>query len=280
VELAASMAQMASLTLRRNFRRIDPAKSSFVLLDGADRVLPSYAETLSKKAAGRLEKLGVKAITGVKVERVDAQGIVAGGKRIASATVLWTAGVTPSPVVKKLGAKTDRAGRVIVGPFMNVREMPGVYVVGDTASVMRDGPPLPGVAQVAIQQGHFVGRLISRHLKGRNEAPVSILRQGKYGGHRQELRGAGEGSNSNERISDLARLGVYSSDISSSAAEQATRPNPVAVVLLYRTARLAADFRSWIGWEVNHNIVDRTSSGWILLCFPLLPHWAGLPLVG
>jgi NADH:ubiquinone reductase (H+-translocating) len=167
VELAASMAQMAAVTLRGNFRRIDPAKSSIVLLEGGNRVLPSFAEALSKKATGRLEKLGVKVVTGVKVEKVDAQGVIAGGKRIPSATVLWTAGVAPSPLVQMLGAKTDRAGRASVGPFMNVPDAPGVFVVGDTASVMQDGRPLPGVAQAAIQQGRYVGHLISEQLKGR-----------------------------------------------------------------------------------------------------------------
>jgi NADH dehydrogenase len=167
VELAASMAQMAAVTLRGNFRRIDPAKSSIVLLEGGNRILPSFAETLSKKAARRLQKLGVTVVTDVKVEKVDEQGVIAGGKGIPSATVLWTAGVAPSPIVKMLGAKTDRAGRVSVGPFMNVLDTPGVFVVGDTASVMQDGRQLPGVAQSAIQQGSYVGCLISEQIKGR-----------------------------------------------------------------------------------------------------------------
>ena len=167
VELAASMAQMSEITLRGNFRRIDPASNSIILLDGAARILPSFAESLSKKAAKRLEKLGVKILTGMKVEKVDEQGIVANGERISSATVLWTAGVTPSPIVKTLGANTDRAGRVSVGPFMDVPSLPGVFVIGDTASFLRDGKPLPGVAQVAIQQGRYVGHVISDLLEGK-----------------------------------------------------------------------------------------------------------------
>jgi len=167
VELAASMAQMAKTTLRGNFRRIDPASNSIVLLDGASRVLPSFSDSLSKKAARRLEQLGVKVRTGMRVEQIDEQGIVANGERLSSATVLWTAGVTPSPLMKTLGASTDRAGRVSVGPFMDVPNLPGVFVVGDTASVLRDGKPLPGVAQVAIQQGRYVGRVIADLLKGR-----------------------------------------------------------------------------------------------------------------
>jgi NADH:ubiquinone reductase (H+-translocating) len=167
VELAASMAQLAAITLRGQFQRINPAKSSIILIEGGKRILPTFAERLAKKAARRLEKLGVKIVTGVKVEKVDENGVVADGKRIPSATVLWTAGVAPSPIVKLLGAKTDRAGRVSVGPFMDVQGVSGVFVVGDASSVVCDGRPVPGVAQAAIQQGRYVGRLISRQLKGR-----------------------------------------------------------------------------------------------------------------
>jgi len=167
VELAASIAHLAAVTLRRQFRRIDPAESAIILVEGGKRILPTFAESLAAKAARRLEKLGVKILTGVKVEKVDADGVIADGKRIPSATVLWTAGVAPSPLVKLLGAKTDRAGRVSVGPFMNVPDVPNVFVVGDASSVLRDGRPVPGVAQAAIQQGRYVGRLIARQLKGR-----------------------------------------------------------------------------------------------------------------
>jgi NADH dehydrogenase len=117
VELAASIAQMASVTLRSNFRRIDPSSTTVLLLEGAARVLPTFDESLSKKAAERLRVLGVKVRTGVMVERVDAQGIFVAGERIESDTVLWAAGVQASAVIKQLNAKTDRAGRASVGPL-------------------------------------------------------------------------------------------------------------------------------------------------------------------
>src|SRR6516162_9586687 len=167
VEIAASLAQMVQVTLRGNFRRIDPAKSTIILLDASKRVLPTFAESVSRKVTRRLEKLGVKVLTGVKVETVDEQGVVAGGKRIPSTTVLWTAGVAASPVPKMLGTKTDRAGRALVDPFLKVVDAPGVFVVGDAASVMQNGHPVPGVAQAAIQEGQYIGRLIARELKGR-----------------------------------------------------------------------------------------------------------------
>src|SRR6516165_4432421 len=168
VELAASLAHLVEVTLRGNFHRIDPARASIILLDGAKRVLPTFSESVSRMAARRLAKLGVKVVTDVKVETVDEKGVIAGGNRIPSATVLWTAGVAASPIPKMLGTKTDRAGRALVDQFLKVVDAPGVFVVGDAASVMQKNEhPVPGVAQAAIQEGHYVGRLIAKELKGR-----------------------------------------------------------------------------------------------------------------
>jgi len=174
VELAASMAHMATVTLRRNFRRIDPAKSSIVLIEGGNRILPTFAESLSAKAAKRLDKLGVKVLTGRRVERVDEEGVVAGGVTIPSATVLWTAGVTASPVVKTLGGPTDRAGRIPVDPYLRVPGVSGVFAVGDVAALSQAGRPLPGVAQVATQQGRYAGQVVFDLLEG--EAPQRPFR--------------------------------------------------------------------------------------------------------
>jgi NADH:ubiquinone reductase (H+-translocating) len=165
VELAASIAQMTTTTLRSNFRRIDPANTSILLLDGGKRVLPSFAESLSEKATARLVKLGVKVVTDAMVEHIDERGVIVGGKRIESSTVLWTAGVSPSPLVKMLGVATDRAGRACVGPQLSLTDNRKVFVVGDAATLMQDGKPLPGVAQVAIQQGRYVGRLVAQEVR-------------------------------------------------------------------------------------------------------------------
>ncbi len=166
VELAASIALLARVTLRSNFRRIDPADTSILLVEGGKKILSSFTESLSEKAVKRLEKLGVKVMTGAMVEHVDEQGVIVAGNRIESATVLWTAGVAPSAVVNMLGAKSDRAGRPLVGPLLNLPDNPRVFVAGDAAAAMQDGRPLAGVAQVAIRQGRYVGRVISAELKG------------------------------------------------------------------------------------------------------------------
>jgi NADH dehydrogenase len=90
------------------------------------------------------------------------------GERIGSKTVIWTAGVAPSPAGKWLNVATDRAGRVRVEQDVSVPGYPEVFVVGDTATLDQDGKPLPGVAQVAIQQGHYAGNLIHRVISGKS----------------------------------------------------------------------------------------------------------------
>jgi NADH dehydrogenase len=101
------------------------------------------------------------------VEHVDEHGVVVAGERIESNTVLWTAGVQASAIIKQLGVSTDRAGRASVGPALNLANHPEVFVIGDAAVAIQDGHPLPGVAQVAIQEGRFVGRVIDAQIRGR-----------------------------------------------------------------------------------------------------------------
>jgi NADH dehydrogenase, FAD-containing subunit len=137
VELAASLAQMVRVTLRETSAASIRRRAAIILLDAVSRVLPTFVEPLSHRVTRRLTKLGVKVMTGVKVETVDEHGVVAGGTRIPSATVLWTAGVAASSVPKMLGGKIDRAGRALVDPLLNVVGAPGVFVVGDAASVMQ-----------------------------------------------------------------------------------------------------------------------------------------------
>ena len=166
VEMAAALAVMVQTTLRSDFRRIDPRSARIVLVDMANRVLGTFAETISDAAKQRLERLGVEVRLGKAVDKIDQDGITAGGERIASKTVIWTAGVAPSPAGKWLAVETDRAGRVKVQPDCSVPGHPEIFVVGDTASLQQDGKPLPGVAQVAMQQGRYAGKLIHRRIEG------------------------------------------------------------------------------------------------------------------
>ena len=166
VEMAGAIADMVRGTLQSDFRRVDPRSARIILIEGAPRIVPTFAESLSRKAHARLTQMGVEIRTNARVETVDAEGVVVGGERIASRTVFWTAGVTPSPAGQWLQVETDRAGRVRVLPDLSVPGRPEVFVVGDTASLDQDGKPLPGVAQVAMQQGRHVGRSIARRVAG------------------------------------------------------------------------------------------------------------------
>jgi len=169
VELSAAIASLIRKTVRSEFRRIDPALARVVLVDGGDRVLRSFSEDVSQAAKKRLEKLGVEVRLGHPVELIDGHGVVVAGERILSKTVIWTAGVEPSPAGKWLGVETDRAGRVRVQKDLTVSGHPEIFVVGDTATLDQDGKPLPGVAQVAIQQGRYAGRTIQRRVLGKSD---------------------------------------------------------------------------------------------------------------
>jgi NADH dehydrogenase FAD-containing subunit len=129
--------------------------------------LGTFASELSEAAKHRLENLGVEVRLGHSVDQIDADGVVVGGERIASKVVIWTAGVAPSPAGKWLNVETDRAGRVRIQHDLTVPGHPDIYVIGDTASLEQDEKPLPGVAQVAIQQGRYAGRRIAQSVLGK-----------------------------------------------------------------------------------------------------------------
>jgi NADH dehydrogenase len=179
VEMASAIAILVRSTLKSEFRRIDPASARIVLVDMGPRVLGTFSEDLSEAAKKRLEKLGVEVRLGYRVDQIDADGIVVAGGRIFSKTVIWTAGVAPSPAGKWLGADTDHAGRVRIQKDLTVPGHPEIFVVGDTVSLDQNGKPLPGVAQVALQQGRYAGKLIhSRVIDDRTPSPFSYFDKG------------------------------------------------------------------------------------------------------
>jgi NADH dehydrogenase FAD-containing subunit len=160
--MASAIAVLIRITLKQEFRRIDPASARIVLVDRGTRPLATFAPELSDAAKRHMERLGVEVRLGQSVDCVDEHGVVVAGERIAAKTVIWTAGVTASPAGKWLNAETDHAGRVRIQPDLSVPGHPEVFVVGDTASLEQNGKPLPGVAQVAIQQGRYAADLIRR----------------------------------------------------------------------------------------------------------------------
>ncbi len=168
VEMAGAIAELAKKTLIRDFRRIDPASARVILIEAGPRVLPAFPESLSQRAHRALERLGVEVLLGAPVELCDADGVLRGGQRIASRTVIWAAGVQASPAAKWLGVEHDRAGRVKVQPDLSLPDDPDIFVIGDTASIAdAAGQLVPGIAPAAKQMGGYVANLISRRLAGK-----------------------------------------------------------------------------------------------------------------
>ncbi len=180
VEMAGAMAEIARDTLRGNFRRIDPADADILVVEAADRILGSYSPALSAKAQQALEELGVRVKTRALVKRIrpGAVDIEADDRQetIPAGTVVWSAGVKASRLgeilARRAGAPLDKAGRVIVEPDCTVPGHPEIFVIGDLAHFKGpDGAPLPGVAQVAMQQGKYAADAIIQSLRGRRLRP-------------------------------------------------------------------------------------------------------------
>ena len=166
VELAGTIAELARHTLPGDFRAFDPRNSRVVLVEAGPRVLTAFREDLSAYARKALERLGVEVRTGAAVTRVDAEGVMLAEERIDAATVIWAAGVQASPAADWLGAAKDRAGRVKVEADLTVPDHPEIFVIGDTAMLVSDGKPVPGVAPAAKQQGAHVAATIRARLEG------------------------------------------------------------------------------------------------------------------
>ena len=178
VELAGSLAEMARHALRGEFRHIDPARARIVLVEGLDRVLPTFPPKLSARARKDLEAMGVDVRTGIRVSSIDDNGVGLDGSRMEARTVLWAAGVRASPIGESLGAPLDRTGRVLVRPDLSLPEHPEVFVVGDLAAMEQDGKPVPGVAQAAIQGGRHAASVIRGGLEGRPAEPFRYRDKG------------------------------------------------------------------------------------------------------
>ena len=172
VELAGAVAELARHGLTHEFRTFDPATARIVLVQAADRVLPTFPPSLSNAAERSLVALGVEVLTSRKVKTVDASGADVAGERIAARTVMWAAGVAASPSADWLGAEADPAGRVRVGPDLRVPGRPEIFVIGDTAvcNAWR-GSPAPGLAPAAKQGGAYAARAIRAALAGRPAPP-------------------------------------------------------------------------------------------------------------
>jgi NADH dehydrogenase len=206
VELAGALAEIARQTLREDFRSIQPESARIVLLEGSPYVLPTFPDPLRRAALDSLTRLGVEVKVGSMVTGIDASVVtwrppVAGPRenehRIAAQTVLWAAGVAASPLVKSLGVPLDRVGRVLAEPTLAVPGHPHMFVVGDVCALQQDGKPLPGVAQVAKQEGAHAARNVMRAIRGE---PLVPFRYRDYG----NMATIGRGS----AVAEIASLNV------------------------------------------------------------------------
>ena len=186
VELAGALAEIARQSLRLDFRNIRPESARIILVEGSQNLLAAFPDHLRAASRRSLQRLGVEVHTGSIVTDIDAEGVTwraassdpaqqagANGhvERIEAHTVLWAAGVAASPLVKSLGVTLDRVGRVPAEPTLQVPGRPGIFVVGDVCALEQDGKLLPGVAQVAMQEGDHAARNILRVIKGEPPTP-------------------------------------------------------------------------------------------------------------
>jgi len=168
VELAGSISEIARQTLDEDFRHIDPSKTKIILIEAGPRILNMFDEKLSEKAMEDLKKMGVEVRLNLRVKKVSNEGVETELEKINANTVIWAAGVKPSPLGAKLNTPLDSSGRVVVNQDLSIIEDPDIFCIGDMARFDQNGAALPGLAPVAMQQGRYVAKII---LNDKNERP-------------------------------------------------------------------------------------------------------------
>jgi NADH dehydrogenase len=167
VELAGAFAELARTVLKRDFRRIDPTQARIVLIEASPSILSHLPTELRESATEQLKELGVQVRISTRVEAIRANELeLENGETIRAENILWAAGVSASPLTKRLGVELDRAGRIKVNPDLSVPGHPEVFAIGDMALVLeKDGKPVPGVSPAAMQMAKYVARLIADELE-------------------------------------------------------------------------------------------------------------------
>jgi len=179
VELAGTIAELAQDTLPPDFRNIDTHRTRVVLIEAGPRVLAGFPDDLSAYAQRSLQSIGVEVMLGQAVTECNADGVVYGGNRLDTKTIIWAAGVRASPAAEWLGAPADRAGRLQVLPDLTVPGHPDIFAIGDTVTINGpDGKPVPGIAPAAKQQGRYAADTIKARLNGGTPAPFHYQHAG------------------------------------------------------------------------------------------------------
>ena len=179
VEMAGAIAEIARKTLFKNFRKIKPEQSKIYLIEGLGQVLSTYPPKLGAYARRELESMGVTVMTDTKVTEVTADGVFIGDEFIEAANIIWAAGNEASPLLKTLNVALDKQGRALVEPDLSLPGHPEVFVIGDAACLKDDkGFCLPGLAPVAIQEGHYVARIITKKILKKDRKPFRYFDKG------------------------------------------------------------------------------------------------------
>lgn len=240
VELAGALAEIARDTLRRDFRHFRSEESRILLLDGSPHVLPAYPVDLSEQAARQLIRLGVRPRTNVRVVDMDAEGLTLqtpdGGERLATRTVLWAAGVRPSPfgtvLAERAGAKLGRQGLVMVAPDLSIPGRPEIFVIGDLAFLEQDGKTAAGSGSRGDAGGAVCRGVDPRAGGGQNGPAVPISRQGEPGGDRTRGGGRRFWAVAFPWMAGVAALAVRASDVSGAVSQSGAGVYTVGISVL------------------------------------------------
>ncbi|MBS1537619.1 MAG: NAD(P)/FAD-dependent oxidoreductase [Bacteroidetes bacterium] len=176
VEIAGSLAEIGSRTMLPDFPMLNKKDIKIYLVEATNRILSSFPESLSEKARQNLETLGVRVLLNARVANITENDVEISWEHhseiIETTNVIWGAGNAASPLLKTLNSQLDKSGRAIVNSDCSLPNYPNIFVVGDAACFTNNnGDILPGVAQTAIQQGHYVASNISRKIQPENRKP-------------------------------------------------------------------------------------------------------------
>jgi NADH dehydrogenase len=165
VELAGAISEIVNKNVLPDFRNIDASMTKVYLVEAMHKILTTYPDKLSTRALEDLKKLRVDVILNEKVTEVNEKGVRVGERFIESNNILWAAGNQVSPLIKSLGTETDKSGRAVVRDDLSLRENENIFIIGDAAAVQNEkGEYLPAIAPVAMQQGRYVAKVISKSL--------------------------------------------------------------------------------------------------------------------
>lgn len=179
VEMAGAIAETAHKTIASDFRTINTKNTKVILVEGQNRLLTTFSETLSQYTKEKLEEMGVTVLTNTSVTNINENGVQVGNTFIETENIIWAAGNKASIVLSTLDVECDRAGRVIVKDDLSVPNYPNIFVIGDAANAKdKKGNPLAGLAPVAAQQGKFIANLIKNELDGKPREKFSYLDKG------------------------------------------------------------------------------------------------------